>query len=149
MWCNKDVTALCCSGILNTAPRWCTSTGANLAEKETQFETTVCYCTEMMNQQTPKKETDTHGCLTQSWAQGWELSFSILSSKPLRLFLKVIVCSRCPVFVLPGPPSHIAWPLLLTAAQFNLPNAVMGQVNQPPLGPSDSLWWYSHHSLHS
>lgn len=92
-------------------------------------------CTEMMNQQTPKKDTDTHRCLTKSWAQGWELGFSILSSKPLCLILKVIVCICCPVFVFPGPPSHILWPwpLLLTAAQFNLPNAAMGQVNQPPV----------------
>lgn len=38
-------------------------------------------------------------------------------------------------FVLPGPSSHIPWlwPLLRTAPQFNLPNAVMGQANQPPV----------------
>lgn len=85
----------------------------------------------MMNQQKPI--TDTHRCLSKSWAQGWELSFSILSSKSLCHVLKVISCLRCLVFVLPGPSSHIPWPwpLLRTAAQFNLPNAVMDQANQP------------------
>lgn len=88
-----------------------------------------------------KRQTHVDVC-HKSWAQGWELSFSILSCKPLCLVLKVISCLPCPVCVLPGPPSHIPWPwpLLHTAAQFNLPNAVMGQANQPPegetLGPS-------------
>lgn len=96
----------------------------------------------MTIQQRPEKET--HGCLSKSCAQGWELSFSIPSSKPLCLVLKVIPCLRCSIFVLPGPPSHIPWPwpLLHTAALFNLPNAVMGQANQPP----DGHWGQAKHS---
>lgn len=83
------------------------------------------------------REKETSRCLSKSCARGWELSFSILSTKPVCLVLKVISCLCCSVFfffVLPLPPSRILWPwpLLHTAAPFNLPNAVMGQANQPP-----------------
>ena len=126
---NLNNAACCFTSTRQLREPWC-----KFGSNERWFKIIVCYCGGMMNQQRPEKETDTRGCLSKSCAQGWELSFSILSSKPLCLVLKVISCLRCLVFVLPGPPSHIPWPwpLLHTAAQFNLPNAVMGQANQPP-----------------
>lgn len=84
-----------------------------------------------------KEPPDARGCLSKCRGHGWELGFSILSSEPLCLVLKVSSCLRCPLSVLPGPPSHSPWPrpLLRTAARFNLPNAVMGQANQSPGWP--------------
>lgn len=45
-----------------------------------------------------KRRTQVDVC-QKSCAQGWELSFSILSREPLCLVLKVISCSRCWVFL--------------------------------------------------
>lgn len=46
-----------------------------------------------------QKKRQTRGCLSKSCAQGWELSFSILSSEPLYLVLKVIFLFTLPQFL--------------------------------------------------
>lgn len=82
---------------------------------ERWFKIIVCYRNEMMTQQWPEKETSR--CLSKPCAQGWELSFSILSTKPVCLLLKVIACLCCSVFfVLPLPPSCIPCVALATAS---------------------------------
>lgn len=62
-------------------------------------------------------------------------------------FWRSSLCWCCPFCVLPGPPSRILWlwPHLWTTPQFNLPNVITGQANQPPgrlLGPAKhyQLW---------
>lgn len=90
---------------------------------------------EVMNQQRPGKETDTSGCLSKVSCARVRVKF--LYSEP-RASLSCIeghlLFTMLSFFVLSGPPSHIpcSWPQLCTAAQFNLPNAVTGQANQPP-----------------
>lgn len=118
------------AGYTSTRQLW--EAWGKFGRNERWFKIIVCNCNDESAK--PRKRNRHAWMSVKVCAQGWELSFSILSSEPLCLVLKVISCLRCSAFVLPGPPSHIPWPwpLLHTAAQFNLPNAVMGRANQPP-----------------
>lgn len=114
------------------------------AQKKLKMIRDRCHChrNEVMNQQWPKKETGTHGCLSKSCAQGWELSFSILSSEASLSFSEghlFIGAAHFVSFLGLHPAScgsdHISGP------QFNLPNVIMDQANQPP----GRLWGLAKH----
>lgn len=121
-------------------PEQCTGTQqpqeprGKYGSNERWFKIIVCYRNEMMNQLTRKRDKSVS---VKVLCTGVRIKF---------LYSEHQACLPCSeghllfmllsffFFVLPLPPSRFPWPwpLLHTAAPFNLPNAVMGQANQPP-----------------
>ena len=99
---------------------------------ERGFKSIVCSCNKMVNQQRPKKKRQTHEDVCQSLGYKGESYVSLFwaSEPPCLSEGHVLITLPSLSFLGHRPTSCGPGPLLLTAAQFNLPNAVMGQANQ-------------------